>query len=37
MAADAPKSFITFELHEPRQRRAWEIYFGIKDREGVNA
>jgi len=37
MAVDAPKIFGKFELHEPRQLREWEIYFRIKDREGVKA
>jgi len=37
MAIEPPKLFGTFELHEPRQLREWEIYFGIEDREGVNA
>ncbi len=37
MAIDTPKIFGKFELHEPRQLREWEIYFGIKDREGVKA
>jgi integrase len=37
MASETPKVFGKFELREPRQLRAWEIYFGIKDREGVKA
>jgi len=37
MAIEPPKIFGKFELHEPRQLRPWEIYFRIKDREGVKA
>ena len=37
MAADTPKIFGTFDLHEPHKLRAWETYFGIEDRVGTKA
>jgi integrase len=37
MVSDAPKIFGKFDLHEPRNLRKWEIYFGIEDRAGLNA
>ena len=37
MAIEPVKIFGKFELREPHALRDWEIYFGIEDREGVNA